>query len=178
MIQVAAEPQPHWLAWVIPSTSTIRDAVTSTAPGASNVFVRRSRLSITQSGVKMSATMPTGMLTKKIHSQLSRSVRMPPKRTPAAAPKPPVAPHTPSAMLRSRPSAKVAVRIASAAGDSIAAPNPCRLRATIRESSDHDSPASNEAVVKMTIPARNRRRRPSRSPSLPPSSRNPPNMRA
>ena len=71
---------------------------------------------------------------------------MPPKSTPAAAPKPPVAPHTPSAMLRSRPSAKVAVRIASAAGERIAAPNPCKLRATMSDSSDHERPASSDAV--------------------------------
>ena len=56
------------------------------------------------------------MLMKKIHSQLSRSVKMPPSRTPAAAPKPPTAPQTPSAMFRSRPSRKVVIRIESAAG--------------------------------------------------------------
>jgi hypothetical protein len=68
--------------------------------------------------------MPTGALTKKIHSQLSRSVRTPPSRTPATAPKAPTAPHAPSALLRSLPSAKVVIRIDSAAGEMIAAPRP------------------------------------------------------
>ena len=64
------------------------------------------------------------MLTKKIHSHESASVSKPPRRTPAAAPKPPTAPQTPSAMFRSRPSAKVVIRIASAAGEIVAAPSP------------------------------------------------------
>ena len=68
--------------------------------------------------------MPTGMFTKKIHSQLSRSVRTPPSRTPATAPNAPTAPQAPSALLRSLPSANVVVRIESAAGVMIAAPRP------------------------------------------------------
>ena len=51
-------------------------------------------------------------------------MRRPPRSTPAAAPKPPTAPQTPSAMFRSRPSAKVVIRIASAAGEIVAAPRP------------------------------------------------------
>ena len=68
--------------------------------------------------------MPTGTLTKKIHSQLSRSVRTPPSRTPATAPNAPTPPQAPSAVFRSLPSAKVVMRMESAAGVMIAAPSP------------------------------------------------------
>ncbi len=68
--------------------------------------------------------MPTGMLTKKIHSQERRSVRIPPMRTPAAAPKPPTAPQAPSAMLRSLPSLNVVVRIESAEGVTVGGAQP------------------------------------------------------
>ena len=84
--------------------------------------------------------MPTGMFTKKIHSQLSRSVRTPPSRTPATAPNAPTAPQAPSAAFRSLPSAKVVVRIDSAAGVMIAAPSPWKARAAIRAPSLQATP--------------------------------------
>ena len=120
--------------------------MTSTAPAASNLLARGRRGSRRAGAAPArSAITPTGTLTKKIHSQLSASVRTPPSSTPAAAPKPPTAPQTPSAMLRSRPSAKVVDRIDSAAGEMIAAPSPCRARAPISDCSDQASPASSEA---------------------------------
>ena len=69
--------------------------------------------------------MPTGTLTKKIHSQPRYLVRTPPASTPTAAPEPPIAPQIPSALFRSAPSSKVVVMIESAAGVMIAAPRPC-----------------------------------------------------
>ena len=129
-------------------------------------------------GVSAMATMPTGMLMKKIHSQLSVSVKMPPSRTPAAAPKPPTAPQTPSAMLRSRPSEKVVIRIESAAGAMIAAPRPWKARAPISDASLQARPATSEATVKTASPATKRRRRPSRSAARPPRSRKPPKTSA
>ena len=71
-------------------------------------------------------------------------------RTPAAAPKPPTAPQAPSAMLRSRPSVKVVVRIESAAGVIVAAPRPWSARATMSDVSSHASPQSSEPTEKMT----------------------------
>ena len=82
-------------------------------------------------------------------------MRTPPSSTPAAAPKPPTAPQTPSARLRSRPSANVTERIESAAGEMIAAPRPWNARAAISDVSDHASPASSEATVNATRPTRN-----------------------
>ncbi len=92
-------------------------------------------------------------------------MRMPPSSTPAAAPKPPTAPQTPSAMLRSRPSRKVVMRIERAAGEMIAAPRPCSARAPIRDASFHATPATSEPSANTTRPAMNIRRRPSRSAS-------------
>ena len=62
---------------------------------------------------------------KKIQDQLSELVSAPPSSTPAAPPLPETAPQMPSARLRSWPSAKVVVRIDSAAGETSAAPSPC-----------------------------------------------------
>ncbi len=118
--------------------------------------------------------MPTGTFTKKIQFQLRRSVRTPPSRTPATAPNAPTPPHAPSAAFRSLPSAKVVIRMESAAGVMIAAPSPCMARAPIRGPSPQAKPETSEAVVKRTTPTRNIRRRPRRSAARPPSSRKPP----
>ncbi len=126
----------------------------------------------------MKAMMPTGRLTKKIHSQPSHSVSIPPKSTPAAAPEPPMAPHTPSALLRSAPSEKVVVTMDSAEGVMMAAPKPWIARETISMVSLWARPHSSEASVKRATPTRNTRRRPSRSAARPPSSRKPPNVMA
>ena len=53
------------------------------------------------------ATRPTGRLMKKIARQSTSSVSVPPSSTPMAAPAPPTAPQTPSALARSRPSLNV-----------------------------------------------------------------------
>ena len=152
--------------------------MTSTAPSASNVFTDVSRLSRSNTGASANAATATGMLTKKIHSHESASVSTPPSRTPAAAPKPPTAPQTPRAMFRSRPSANVVIRIASAAGEIVAAPRPWIARAPISAVSDQARPQSSEPRAKMTSPAMKTRRRPSTSAVRPPSSRNPPKTSA
>ncbi len=81
------------------------------------------------------AAMPIGTFTNSTHSQPRPSVRMPPSSTPAAPPEPATAPQTPSALLRSAPSRKVVVTIASAAGEISAAPRPWTARATISQMS-------------------------------------------
>ena len=111
---------------------------------------------------------------KKIHDQVSALVSAPPSSTPAAPPLPEAAPQTPSATLRSRPSAKVVIRIESAAGASSAAPSPWSERNAISEPDDHASPSSSELTVKTVMPSMNIRRRPSRSAMRPPSSSAPP----
>ena len=163
---------------MIASTASESPEVTSTAPSTSKLFAVASRLSASRKGVTASAPSAIGMLMKKIHSQLSRSVKMPPSRTPAAAPKPPTAPQTPSAMFRSRPSRNVVIRIERAAGEITAAPRPCTARAPMSEASLQASPATSEPAAKRTRPAMNTRLRPSRSAARPPSSRKPPKTSA
>ena len=149
---VLVELQPQSFACVIPNTAVERPPVTSTAPRASKPCVRMSRLSPSSTGASASAVIPTGMLRKKIHSQLRRSVKTPPSSTPAAAPNPPTAPQTPSAMLRSLPSEKVVIRIDRAAGAMIAAPRPWMARAPISDGSFHASAARSDAPVNTTRP--------------------------
>ena len=127
----------------------------------------------------MTATRPStiGTFTKKTHCQLSESTRSPPATTPSVPPRPARPPQTPIAMLRSRPCAKVTVRIASAAGDSNAPPSPWTARAAIRNSGEFAKPATSEVTPNKSRPATNTRRGPSRSAIRPPSSRKPPNSR-
>ena len=175
---VVAEPQPHPWPCVMPRTRVERPEVTRTAPGMSNPWPCLSRLSERRKGLRISAAMPTGTLTKKIHGHERKSTRMPPKSTPKAAPTPPTAPQPPSAMLRSRPSLKVATRMDSAAGVMVAAPSPWNARKAMRDASLQASPQRSEPSVKTTAPKMNTRRRPSRSAERPPSRRKPPNTSA
>ena len=66
--------------------------------------------------------------------------------------------------------------IASAAGETSAAPKPCSAREPISIPDELETPLTNDATVKTATPAKNRRRRPNRSAIRPPSSRNPPNV--
>ena len=101
---------------------------------------------------------------------------MPPNRTPAAAPPPPIAPQIPSALFRSGPSSKVVVMIESVDGDTTAAPKPCTARAAMSTPVDPARPQTREATEKISTPMRNIRLRPRMSPARPPSSRKPPNV--
>ena len=120
--------------------------------------------------------MPTGTLTRKIHCHESVCVRMPPSKSPTAPPPTAIAAQTPSAFVRSAPSLKVAVTIDSAAGDTRAAPSPCRPRARIRNVELVASAHRNDAAVNRTRPARKTFLRPIRSPARPPRRRKPPNI--
>ena len=98
--------------------------------------------------------MPTGMLTRKIQGHERVSTRMPPSRRPTAPPPTAIAAQTPSAFVRSEPSLKVAVTIESAAGETSAAPRPCRPRLTISHVEPVATAQSSEADVKSTRPMR------------------------
>ena len=120
--------------------------------------------------------MPIGTFTKKIHSQLSRSVSTPPSSSPNAPPPAAIALHTPSAFVRSAPSANVVVMIDSAAGETSAPPRPWSPRVATSQVSLVASPLSSDANEKIATPQRNSLRRPNRSPARPPSSRKPPKI--
>ena len=105
--------------------------MTVTAPGTSKDVAVLSRLSSSSRGASSAATTAIGTFTSSTHSQPRYSVSTPPSSTPAAPPAPATAPQTPRALLRSAPSAKVVVTIASAAGEMMAAPRPWSARAAI-----------------------------------------------
>ncbi len=100
---------------------------------------------------------------------------MPPSSRPNAPPPAAIALQTPSALVRSSPSANVVVMIDSAAGETSAPPRPCSARAATSHVSEVARPLSSEANEKIATPQRNSLRRPNRSPARPPSSRKPPN---
>ena len=102
---------------------------------------------------------------------------MPPSSTPTAPPVPAMAPQMASALLRSSPSAKVVVRMASAAGEITAAPRPWMARNTISCVSDWDRPQASDAAENSTRPPMNSRFLPSRSATRLPSIRKPPKVR-
>ena len=89
-----------------------------------------------------------------------------------------MAPHRPSALLRSAPSVNMFITIDSAAGSTTAALRPWTPRMTIRKVPLVASAQASEAAVNNASPAMNTRLRPSRSAARPPSSRNPPKVSA
>ena len=111
-----------------------------------------------------------------MYSHPAYRVSSPPVIRPNVAPDAAMAPHRPSALLRSAPSANMFITIDSAAGSTTAAPNPCTPRNAISRPSFLASPQPSDAVVKMARPSMKIRRRPSRSAARPPSSKKPPKV--
>ena len=119
--------------------------------------------------------MPIGTLTKNTHSHERVSTSTPPSSRPNAPPPAAIAPQTPSAFVRSEPSANVVVMIDSAAGETSAPPRPWRPRKATSWPALVASPLSREATEKRITPAMKTRLRPKMSAARPPSSRKPPN---
>ena len=126
--------------------------MTETAPAMSKDGLDSSRLSSSSRGAISAAAIPIGTFTNSTHSQPAHSVSMPPSSTPTAPPEPATAPQTPSALLRSAPSAKVVVRIESAAGEISAAPRPCTARAATSLTSLWARPPASEANANSHMP--------------------------
>ena len=87
-----------------------------------------------------------------------------------------MAPSTPRALLRSEPSWNVTDTIEKTDGARIAAAAPCSARKAMSIPDEVETAHSREPTAKAASPIMNRRRRPSRSPARPPSSRNPPKV--
>ncbi len=121
--------------------------------------------------VSTTAAIPIGTLMKNTHSQPRCSVMAPPTSGPMATAPPSVAPQMPIALPRSRPSNSCAMS-ASEVANMPAAPTPWRPRQMLRTVALSASPHSSEDTVKTTNPMAKIRRRPSRSPSDPNTSRN------
>ena len=86
-------------------------------------------------------------------------------------------PKTPIAFARSAGSVKRNMISENATAETTAPPRPCTARAPISSPFELDRPQASEASVNDAIPIRNSRRCPKMSPSRPPSSRKPPNVR-
>ncbi len=118
-----------------------------------------------------------GTLTKRTHRQSSHSTSIPPASSPIALPPAETAANTPKALFRSGPSRKVVVISDRAVGEAMAPPTPWSERAASSCQDSWESPPSSEARTKSSTPKMKTRRRPRMSPSRPPSSRSPPNVR-
>src|SRR5215211_8592795 len=173
--RVTGAVKPASCTRVIPYTSSVRPAVTLTAPATS----RRggavsSRLSETNTGVRATPKTPTGKLTKNTHSHPRPPVKSPPNNQPVAPPPAAAAVHTPSARPRPSPSGKAVVSEESAEGATIAAPNPCAMRPSTSESGETASPHASEAPENTTSPTMKSLRLPHRSAARPASNKKPP----
>ena len=174
-MRVWGEAQPFSCAFTIAYTRITRPEVTVIAPAMSKALCARTSFdSGTYRSAATKTAIPTGMLTKKIHGHENASTRIPPSRSPTAAPPTAIAAQTLIALLRAGPSSKVVVMIESAAGAISAPPRPWRPRAMMRNSELGASPFNSEATVKITTPTRKIFFLPMRSPARPPSSRKPP----
>ncbi len=85
-------------------------------------------------------------------------------------------PNTPIAFARSAGSVKSTMISENATAETTAPPSPCTARAPMRSPFEFERPHASDESVKSVIPNTNNRRWPSRSPSLPPSSRKPPKV--
>ncbi len=112
---------------------------------------------------------PSGTLMAKIACHPIHWVSAPPSSAPEEAPSAPSAPHRARPRLRSGPSGSVLVMIASVAGEVTAPAIPCTVRAPISSPREAASAQASELSANIVVPARNTRRRPSRSADRPPS---------
>ena len=147
------------------------------APGRSNAPRRRSDSPSTRGAASATAS-PIGTFTKNTQRQSAYWTSRPPAIRPTAPPAMLIAAYTPMARLRGGPSGKVTAISDSAVGAANAPPTPCRTRAVSSHSWLVANPPSSEATENSKMPKMKTRRRPSRSPDLPPSRSSPPNASA
>ncbi len=136
----------------MPNTSKAMPIPLSTTPGMSNLCACVSSAG-TSFQASTNATMPTGTLTKKIHSQPRLSTSTPPRIGPTSVARPATPPHRPMAAPRLS-GGKVRVMTAMVCGVISAAPRPCTARAAISISMVPDSPHHSEARVNTDRPIR------------------------
>ncbi len=145
-------PQSYWWPSWMPNTSRNMPVPLSATPSQSNRWVWVGSVG-TSRQARTKPTMPTGTLTKKIHSQPRASTSSPPAIGPTSAATPAVAPHR--AIARPRLAAgKIRVITAIVCGVIIDAPSPCTTRARISISMLPVSPHQSEAIVKRVSPER------------------------
>ena len=145
-----------------------RKIAANAAPGTSKGPSLSPLVSGTYFSATTTVTAAIGALIRKIQRQLAYSTRPPPTNGPIAAAMLPRPDQAPIARPRSART-NTASMIARLPGVSRAPPIPCRTRAAIRVVLSGATPQSTDAAANQTTPITNTRRRPSRSPSAPPS---------
>lgn len=174
---VCGAAQPCSSARITADTSAAVPVVTAIEPGRSSRprVSRRPCPVITQAAAAIRIA-PSGTLTKNTQRQLSSPVRTPPRMPPNAPPAAAAAVSTLSAFARAFWSATPAVTRVSVVGTSTAAPAPWTNRAAISCQPAWAKPQARLASENSSRPARKARLCPHRSPTRPPSSRNPANV--
>ena len=166
-----AEVHPH----VSPSTMTSTSAATPIE--AIGTLIRSTRSvvcsplpSTSHRRPNTTAQIATGTLMRKMARQPNASTISAPTDGPAAAARPPIAPHTPMAIWR-RATGKAGSSRAMPAGNCIEPPMDCRTRAPTSIGALTAMPAISEPAPKTVRPMRKMRLRPTRSASQPETSR-------
>ncbi len=141
-------------------------------PHPSTPVGRSERVSGTARTASSSATAEIGALIRKIDRQplpaRSTETSTPPSTCPTALTTPAVQLYRFSALVRRAP-AVVAWIVASTCGSISAADAPCATRATTSVHASGARPHATEVTPNAAVPQRNSRRRPTMSPSRPPS---------
>jgi hypothetical protein len=164
----STEPQSFELVSIKPQTKANSPAVARTVPATSSARVVGSLDSGTMSQLTAMAATPTGTLIQKTLAQPALSTRSPPTSGPMASPKAEVPAQIPRAIGSLR-GGNAATMIDSDRVIISAPPAPWTARPATSWLSVCDSAQAAELTVKMASPTRKRRRRPNRSPILPPS---------
>ena len=161
---------PSPLPWMRPQTSPKRPALIRPRPGRSS---RPSGpwLSRRKANASGASRIPIGTFSQKIHCQEMPETTAPPTSGPDATARPAIPDQAPRASPRFS-FGKAPLRIVSVSGVTIAPPIPWTARAAISASMLGASAAAADASVKIVRPATKTRRRPNRSPSAAPVSRN------
>ena len=149
----------------MPKTMQNRPTALSATPSRSNECVCSSSRGTLTATSTMPA-IPTGTLTKKIHSQPAASMRKPPSNGPTSIATPATPPHRPIAEPR-RFGGKVRMMTAIVCGAISAAPSPWTTRATISMVMLPASPHHSDEAVNTVSPSRKIGLGPNRSPSRP-----------
>ncbi len=162
---IAGLAQPSALPRISANISAVSAPVIRAVPTQSARPPARSRDSRSRATPPANAATPMGRLMKKMDRQPSVSVSTPPASGPMAVAPPSVAPKAPSARGRAAPENSTRSSGVPVA-NSTAPPTPCSARNNSSASAVGASAHASDPAVKMTRPARNSRRRPSRSPRV------------
>ena len=162
---IAGLDQPSAWPRISAKISAVSAAVTSAVPTQSARPPAGSRDSRSRATPPANAAAPMGRLMKKMDRQPSASVSAPPASGPIAVAPPIVAPNAPSARARAAPE-NSARSSGVPVANSTAPPTPCSARNSSSAIAVGASAHASDPTVKMTRPARNSRRWPSRSPRV------------